>query len=848
MFGEFAPRPAPLFVPALGFTLGIACSLALGDVDRRSEIILAAASLALFAAALLRPVRSSTASVALLLFLLSGAAGFARSEATRRRSPNHVSHFLCDEPFLVRVLARVDSKPIRLEPVRRHPYLPYDPLPQVRFVAQLMRAKTSAGERPLRGVVRVSIGGEIGDFAPGDVLELTGLLQPPRHPRNPGETDWARWEFLQGIDARLSVESGVHVRRVATSASPLAASVNAIRGVARRVLLEPEAAIEPTDAQRLLDTMILGQRSAVTRAVNDAFIRTGTIHFLSVSGFHVGVLAGATWWVVRRLLRRSSRATAGATAVVLVMYGLIAEPNAATTRATLMGLLGCAAVWLRRPLSTLNWLALSAVAILALNPRELLRPGFQLSFAQVYFLFTLVPAVHARLTRPSDFATPPEDAHTWGALLRRRTAGLLLGLTLVSVLLWLSALPLTLFHFQQIAPFSSLQTMILTPWIVATTLLGFVSLLLGWFPVLGAWLVAALHQMTDWLLSVVGLLARTPGSLRAVESPPAALVIGSYVLMGTLAAYSRVATIRPDESQGSDGARRWWRARVICLTAMLALVSLWSGWLLTPRAAAAPSHPTAVVLSVGSGNTRLLIAPNRDALVLDVGTNTNTDAGTTALNALHALGAARLKGLLVSHADADHYSGAASLLASLPSTLLVPSYVAAVAGSQPSVAEFLRQTGAAPREVVHAGASLRLAETVLDILWPPADLEPGWADNDLSIVARWSVGSATLLAPGDIEDAAMSALLGDAETRARLRADVLIAPHHGAVVTRTAEFLTAVRPHTVIISSLTPRPKLTALVRQTLGDACRVLNTRDVGAVLVRMESGRVVVSTPFQQ
>ena len=106
-----------------------------------------------------------------------------------------------------------------------------------------------------------------------------------------------------------------------------------------------------------------------------------------------------------------------------------------------------------------------------------------------------------------------------------------------------------------------------------------------------------------------------------------------------------------------------------------------------------------------------------------------------------------------------------------------------------------------------------------------------------------------MLLPGDIERNAIRGLLqAERAGHARLATDVLVAPHHGSVVHRdTAAFLTAVNPEAVVVSSATPRPKFAALVRETLGPRCRLLITRDVGAVTLRITpAGEIIIQTPF--
>ena len=85
-----------------------------------------------------------------------------------------------------------------------------------------------------------------------------------------------------------------------------------------------------------------------------------------------------------------------------------------------------------------------------------------------------------------------------------------------------------------------------------------------------------------------------------------------------------------------------------------------------------------------------------------------------------------------------------------------------------------------------------------DMLHPTAASyeDAGLKPNARSCTLRISNGRRTLLAAADIEAAQESQLLGRAI--AQLRADVLLAPHHGSGTSSTAGFLGAVKPRLAI--------------------------------------------------
>ena len=60
-----------------------------------------------------------------------------------------------------------------------------------------------------------------------------------------------------------------------------------------------ERYLNPRRAE-LAAAVLLGLREELDAGRNEAFLTTGTIHILCISGLHVGILAGALFWIMRR--------------------------------------------------------------------------------------------------------------------------------------------------------------------------------------------------------------------------------------------------------------------------------------------------------------------------------------------------------------------------------------------------------------------------------------------------------------------------------------------------------------------------------------------------------------------
>lgn len=859
-----AAAPRPLLPLALCFAAGIAVSEQTGAVLQAgltaavSGVLVAAATAALFCVT--RRQLQQLAGGRLLRLastLLCAAAlcaGVARHQLVARLPPEHIAHALERDRILVRVAGVVLSAP-QSEPAERHnPFVRMAAEPRTRFILRLAELRSGAAVQPLAGDIRVNVTAVDLPVQLGDFVELTGWLAPIRGRQNLGETDWRTLLRYQGIHATLTVPEPQFVRVEQAPHTALERIRTLLRTRIAGALLGPAAHADWDEAARAVEAMVLGQRSAVSRSVDEAFLRTGTVHILSVSGSHIGVIAGAVWLLMRWLLRRGRSATALLTIIAIWTYYLLAEPSGPIFRAALMGTFACGAVLLGRPVTSVNWLAASALALLIAQPLELFRAGFQFSFLQVLALFMVVPPLYTRLVRGDwdeeqrrDADSPQRLALRWAG---RATAGLLVA----SLVAWLAAAPLTLWHFGFVTPWGALQSLLLTPLFALVIAAGFAAALASALvPSLGPAAGAIVTAGMGLLLKTVRALANWRHSYLELAYPPTWLVAASYALLilvfllwleqhqRTLAARTEARRRRTEPPRARFGTARG--AAMAGSALLLGLLWLGRAPLHAPPADTYDLH----VLSVGSGSAAFLAAPDGAAVIFDCGTLHDFDAGQTLRRVMRETGAGPAV-LTISHDNYDHYSGAPTLLTGgeAAEVLVSPFFLDKASYSKP-LQRLVEACGGRGRfRTILADEVLSVGRAQCDLLWPPADLPTGWSENDQSLVFRVSVHRQRILIPGDIEDQAMAALLSAARAGdVDLQAEVLIAPHHGSMVRRTGEFLQAVNPRVLIVSTGREREQYSALVREVLGAEVQILSTREVGGVRVFIGRRGIEVRTP---
>ncbi|KAF0239956.1 MAG: DNA internalization-related competence protein, partial [Planctomycetota bacterium] len=226
--------------------------------------------------------------------------------------------------------------------------------------------------------------------------------------------------------------------------------------------------------------------------------------------------------------------------------------------------------------------------------------------------------------------------------------------------------------------------------------------------------------------------------------------------------------------------------RPLLASLSLALLAAWAGVFF---ARSAPDEMRATFLDVGQGASCVLEFPDGDAWVVDCGASARSDPGERVASPyLWTRRRRTIDTLLLTHADADHISGAESLISRFSVRRLV---VTRPFRADPRAAGVLRaaERNRIPVQSVRSGDILRTRSGIeVPVLGPPADT-PGWSANDTSIILRVEAKGLSLLLTGDAERRAVKAFLLNP-----VRAEVLQVPHHGGASSRSLELPTAVRP------------------------------------------------------
>lgn len=671
--------------------------------------------------------------------------------------PDDIAQYARSEPVILKVRGGLADEPT----TRKHNTT--DPLAPPRrtdldvCTLDVTGVETPAGWQPASGMVRLWVDRDMPATAPplnglraGDTVQAVGRFAVPQPPGNPGERDYFDYSLDRRIRGDLRVsDSSAAVVRLDAGGWSLTRLLTWIRSRSTATLTDSLGESHAPVGRALL----LGDGAAMDRTEWDAFVRTGVVHVLAISGQHLVLLAAFVWFALA-VVGVPRRKAAWVVAAVVIGYAVLTGLRPSALRAAVMVAAVCGAIVLRRPVFAANSFALAWLAVIAANPADAFDLGSKLSFLSVLVLVWgvgrwVAPKPLSPLERLIEESRSVPEKLIRGAV---RAVAVAYALNFV---LFVANSPVLIAEQNIVSPVSLLVGPLLVLLTSVALLCGFLLLLLAPVPVVGDVLAA----FTRWSLTVaercVHVADGIPGGSVYLPGIPTWWLVGFYLCVAAVVLLG------------------WRHSRLFQLAAL--------AWLLIGLLVPSASHPTdelrVAYLAVGHGQCVVLETPDGRCLVYDAGTTAGPDAVRRVIAPyLWHRGVRRIDEVFVSHADADHFNGLAQLVRRFPvgRVSFTPSFAERPTREVDETIAVLKRAGV-PMRTASAGEAFAAGEVSFEVLHPPPDGPPG-VENERSLVLAVRHAGHTILLTGDLEKAGTTRVLG----LPPVAADILQAPHHGS--------------------------------------------------------------------
>jgi len=239
---------------------------------------------------------------------------------------------------------------------------------------------------------------------------------------------------------------------------------------------------------------------------------------LSISGYHMAVVAGIVFFVIRAglalvpslAIRRPIKKWAALGALIAAaFYLLLSGAEVATQRSFIMIAIVLIGVMLDRSALTFRTLTVAAFGVLLLAPESVVHPSFQMSFAAT---LALIAAYQKGLPWRADADTPlGARVALWGG---REIAGLILA----SLVAGFATTPYAAYHFHRLAPYGVLANLLAMPvvsaWVMPMGILGVLAMPFGF----DALFWQLMGYGLDWMIFVALWVTSLPGAVGRMQA------------------------------------------------------------------------------------------------------------------------------------------------------------------------------------------------------------------------------------------------------------------------------------------------------------------------------------------
>lgn len=639
-----------------------------------------------------------------------------------------------------------------------------------------------------------------GDVFAGDEILAHVSLKQFEAARNPGNFDARQYYETMNIVCYGWCDS---VTVLSRSENPV---LKGIFYVKRRLKAVYEQ-IGTDDDKGVYQSLILGDKSALDATVKELYRVNGIAHILAISGLHISILGMGLYRILRRIYIPFSISFL-VSGFVMVSYAVMTGNSVSTTRALIMFLVCTFADVLGKTYDSISALALAAVILLISYPKMLWNTGFLLSFLAVVGVVAVKPAI----------------ADVFGNPKRKFLDGFF-----VSFSVTVTTLPVLLCAYYETAVYAVFLNLFIIPLMTLLMISVVFAGIAGLFSLTAAaFFVGAGHYILCFYRLLCEWFQKLPGAVCVLGKPEPVLIVLYYlVLLG----FVLVMCGRTEDRLPLA------KFRVAVLGVVLVVCA---GCM---RIHFQPAFFVRM-LDVGQGDT-IHICAGGGHILIDGGSSDIKNVGAyRILPYLKSQGVRRLRYMVLTHADYDHYAGLLEVLEDKSiavDCLLLPD-IETKSESYRKVERAASRAGV-PIQYVHAGMRFSCGRAAFTVLYPEEGMTYS-DENDYSMVLGLSYKTFRAIFTGDIGAQKEERMV---EAGVLYDVDLLKIAHHGSKYSTCGAFLKTVTPELAFIScgkgNSYGHPHDELLVRLA-ENRVHIWQTPLCGAVTATVEDGAIKVAS----
>ncbi|PGS48979.1 DNA internalization-related competence protein ComEC/Rec2 [Bacillus sp. AFS041924] len=566
-----------------------------------------------------------------------------------------------------------------------------------------------------------------------------------------------------------------------------------------------------SNTEGYINALLFGDRLKMDANVESQYQVVGIVHLLAISGSHISLLSLGVYFLLIRI-GVTKETSLLITIICIITYGFLAGASASVVRAVIIGVLVGLFKLAKKKVDIASLLFISCIIMLLLKPNYIDDIGFQFSFVTT---FVLVLCSDQILYYSSWYAK-----------------GLF-----TSSITQLVSIPILLFNFHELSPYSILINLLFIPFIsfiimplcIICFSLSFINLEISEYLAL---VLMFFINISDQLLSICMQLP----FIKLIFIHPSGGILSLYVVLIFFILYFM-------ENK---------KEKKLTIYCFIGFFILMTGHLFYPFI-----NPVGKIMfiDVGQGDCILIKLPfNRGNYVIDTGgklsgneeswmkrKNQFSTGEDILIPILKGEGISEVDKLIFTHGDIDHIGGGKEVLQSFPVKQLIVGDKVEFTPAEAERISIAVKKGVEIKKMSE-GMSWNIGRNHFQFISPIKDYKG--EENHGSIVLWSKIGGKNWIFSGDLDESGETRLINKYHN---LKADILKIGHHGSNTSTSENFIKAVSPKIGIISvgakNTYGHPKLEVLNRLKKYKV-KILRTDQHGAIIYEYKGGQGTIYT----
>ena len=624
----------------------------------------------------------------------------------------------------------------------------------------------------------------------GDEIYFDGEYSIPEGKRNYGGFDYSLYMKTQKLYGTFEIENYELINK--NKGNKIEEKILDFKKYVKNIL---NTNLQKDEANLCIG-LLIGDRTNISKQIEEDFKNSNLTHMLAVSGSHFTYIILAISFVNKGIKRK--RLGQIIMIIVIILFMNLTGNTASVVRSGIMAIYIILASIFHKRADIWTSMAVAIIIQLINNPYAIFDIGLQLSYGGVigivvfnkniltkilYFDNYIKINIKEKIQKNNKYKMQ-EINNTEIKL--SKVKKYIIEASAVTISANIVIIPIMMYHFNTISFTFLISNLLVGPILGFVVIFGFILIFLSF--ILNSFLMPfffILNILISIILYIAHICANLPFSKVFVPTPNKLMLVLFYLNLFILFYYKEKNVKNKKQKYSSI---------------LLIIIIIFN--FIYPLADSTKKNLTINFIDVGQGDSTLIRVDNKNILIDGGGSlySDSFDVGEkTLFPYLLDRGITYLDYVIVSHFDADHFQGLEYVINNIK---VKNAIISSLGQNSKEYETFLNLAKKKKINIIYVkkGDSINFNNAKIEILYPDNEIINDNAKNNNALVCKLIYNNFSMLFTGDIEEIAEKKILKLYEkNKEKLREDVLKVGHHGSKTSSSYDFIKTVSPKIALI-------------------------------------------------